>query len=95
MYAIVARFPFRAAPDAALLQRIEQEIIEPISKQPGFRAYYGIRTSDTDAIAVHVWESQADAERALQLILPRLQALAGEGLVGTPERSMGEVVTQR
>jgi hypothetical protein len=44
---------------------------------------------------VHLWESQTDAERGLQLIMPRTQQLAAEGLVGSVERSMGEVVEQR
>ena len=95
MYAVIGRFVFRTAPDAALRARVEEEIIDPLSKLPGFRALYFIRATDTDTTVVHLWDSQTDAERGLQLIVPRTQQLAAEGFVGAVERSMGEVVAQR
>jgi len=95
MYAVIGRFAFRAAPDAALRARVEREIIDPLSKLPGFQTLYFINAGETDSAVVHVWDSQDDAERGLQLIMPMTRQLAAEGLVGPAERSMGEVVLQR
>lgn len=95
MYAVIGRFAFRAAPDATLLARVEGEIVDPLSKLPGFQTLHVIRTTDTEACVVHLWESQAEAEQGLQLLFPRVQQLAAEGLVGPAERSMGEVVMVR
>jgi hypothetical protein len=95
MYAVIGRFAFRAAPDAALRARIEEEIIDPLSRLPGFRTLYLVSASETDTAVVHLWDSQADAERGLQLIAPRTRQLAEEGLVSPAERSIGEVAMQR
>jgi heme-degrading monooxygenase HmoA len=95
MYAVIGRFAFRAAPDAALRARVEAEIIDPLSTLPGFKTLYFIRVSDTDTTVVHLWESRDDAERGLQLLVPRTRQLAEEGLVSGVERSMGEVEMQR
>lgn len=95
MYAVIGRFAFRTAPDATLRARVAQEILDPLSTSPGFHSLYFVRASDTDTTVVHLWESQTDAERGLQLIAPRIQQLAAEGLVSGVERSMGEVALQR
>ena len=42
MYAVVGRFAFRTAPDAALRARVEAEIIDPLSQSPGFQNLYFI-----------------------------------------------------
>ncbi len=73
MYAVVARVQFRSAATKAQVQQVERELVEPLSQQPGFRAYCGMRVSDTEALAIHVWDSQADAEQAIQFIGPGQQ----------------------
>ena len=95
MYAVVARFQFRSPATEAQVQQVERELVEPLCQQPGFRAYYGVRISDTEALAVHVWDSQADAEQAIQLIGPRQQQVVGDQLAGPPQRMMGEVLIHR
>ncbi len=95
MYAVVGRFAFRTAPDAALRARVEAEIIDPLSQSPGFQNLYFIRATETEANVVHLWNSQADAEQGLNLIAPRIKQLREEGLVSGVDRSTGEVVAQR
>ena len=95
MYAAVVRFRFRAPVGEDDVRRIDREVIEPVTRLPGFRAYYGVRVSATEAVAVHCWDSQADLERATPQLVALTQQAVGDQLAGPPERTVGEVVIHR
>ena len=78
-----------------LVARAEKEIIDPAAQLPGFRAYYGVRLSDTEAIAVHVWDSEADAERGGSHLAALTQQMVGDQLAGPPQPAGGEVLIHR
>ncbi len=92
MYAAVVRFRFRAPVSEADMTRIEQEVIDPTTRLAGFRMNIGIRVTDTEAIAVHLWDSREDFERALPQLMALTQQGIGAQLAGPPERTAGEVL---
>ena len=95
MYAVVVRFQFRAPVRREVVERAEKDIIDPATQLPGFRAYYGVRLSDTEAIAVHVWDSEADAERGGSQMAALTQHVVGDLLAGPPQPVGGEVLIHR
>ena len=95
MYGIVSHWTFQSPPNEDLLKRLEHGLIDPLSRLPGFHAYYVVHPSTTELFAIHFWESRAQAEQALQQAGPWLQSVLGHELTGTPERSIGDVTIQR
>jgi heme-degrading monooxygenase HmoA len=75
--------------------QVEREVINVLAGLPGFKAYYGIKVSDTEWVAVVVWESQAASEQARDRVAPAVQRIVGAKIVGQPRRVVGEVVLYR
>ena len=95
MYAVFSRWELRAPIRPSLLTQLDHQLIDPISRLPGFQAYYVVPTTPTVIAAIHFWESQADAESALQQGTAWVRDLLAEGTTGVPERSAGEVSVYR
>ena len=95
VYAAVTRIRTHTPFDEAAWERGRRDVIEPLTQQAGFRAYYTVQASDTDYLAISVWESAADYERALQQLGPVMSDVIEPYLVGSPERIAGEVVEHR
>lgn len=90
MYAVVTRYQV-AEP---LSEAAEQELVpsvEALMKAPGNRAVYGFEPSPTEKVAITIWETQRDAEAALQQVGESVRAVIGSRLVGAPQRYAGEV----
>lgn len=90
MYAVVTRYQV-AAPLSEVAERDIGTVAEALMQAPGNRAFYGFATSPTEMVAISLWEHQRDAEDALQRAGPPVLAAIGSLLVGTPQRSAGEV----
>lgn len=94
MYAVVSCYQFRTPPSKALVEKIEKEGIDPITRLPGFRAYFAARTSDTEVFSAYSWDSQADAERGIEQQANWASEFFASELIGA-ERLVGEVVEAR
>jgi hypothetical protein len=92
---MVNRFAFRNPPSEELVRRTDQEVVEPFSKQLGFRGYYAFQSGEREITTVHMWDSEGDAERAIATTQPQFQAVLGPELAGPPQRSGGEVRAHR
>jgi hypothetical protein len=72
--------------------RIERELPDLAAKMAGYRGFYWARTTDTEMLTVSIWDSQAEADTALEQIRPWLIATLGPLMAGAPERRVGEVL---
>jgi quinol monooxygenase YgiN len=95
MYAVISRWQLRAPATEALLTQIEQRLVDPISRLPGFNTYDIVRLPDNEIGAIHFWASQPDADRALQQGSTWIRDLLAAETTGTPQRSVGEVAILR
>jgi len=95
LHANVLRFRFTAPLTAAQLQAVDREVVDRLARLPGFRGYYGISLSDTEAVVVVLWATRADAQRASEEATPVTQQLLGGQLAAPPEHQIGEVVLTR
>lgn len=95
MYAVNTHFQFREPMSENLRDAIVQNIVDPLSKAPGFRGYYAMAPSDRDVVTFMVWDSQADAERYLEQVTPWMQQNVVPHLTNPPQRTGGEVVDSR
>ncbi len=96
MYIVSTRWLYRRPLTEAEQERGQADVVDGVlARAPGFRAYYYGPISDTEALAVSVWESEADWKRALEqqnAVLPRV---AGEAIAGEPQRTAVQVTVQR
>lgn len=47
-----------------VLERVGQEMAPVFSQQPGFVAYYGVKTTEDSGLTVSVWETQDEADQS-------------------------------
>ena len=95
MYMMISKFQFRQAMSPELVAQTEREVVDPLTQQPGFRAYYACRSSETEITTVHVWDSEAAAHNAVRTVSPQVQRVLGPELVGSVERTGGEIEVHR
>lgn len=79
MYAVVTRYQVAKPLNEAATQEIDA-VAEALMEAPGNRALYGFATSPVEMVAVSIWESQRDAEDALQQAGPSVIAAIGTPL---------------
>lgn len=91
MHAHVNIWPLNAM-GASSNNAIAREIGAGLRKEPGFRSYMLIRTSEQEVVAITVFDSQAQLQAALDrvedLVHQRVTPLAA----GIPQRRNGEVL---
>lgn len=95
MYLMVSTFQFRRPISPELVAQTEREVVDPLTQQPGFRAYYACRSGETEITTVHVWDSETAAQNAVRTVSPHVQRVLGSELVGSVERTGGEVEVHR
>jgi predicted phosphoribosyltransferase len=69
-----------------------REIGERLRRQPGFRFYTVIRTSEWEVAALTVFASQSALEAALDVVAPLVRERVRELTAGEPERREGVVL---
>ena len=94
-HAAVVRMRFGTPVSAAALGRLADGVLGDMARLPGFRAGYVVQVSETEAVAVHFWDSQAAFMRAAPQVVAWADAALGVVAAAPPERVSGEVVAHR
>src|SRR5262245_50127653 len=92
MHIVVTTLPLKRPLDAQEIARLEQELPSLAAGQHGYYGVYWARAGELEALTVSVWETEVDADAALQGIGPWLGALIGPLVAGQPERRIAEVL---
>ena len=89
MYAVVRRYTGAGQLADALMQR-RQEVQEILTKAPGFRAYYALRSGDGTVTTITVCDDQAGTQESTRLAADWVrQNMAGVS-ISPPEVTEGE-----
>ncbi len=70
------------------------EVFDGMAKAPGFHGLYGISPSETEAVTVAVFDTEAHFQKASEEAYPAIQAALGPIVIGTSRRDSGEVNAQ-
>jgi hypothetical protein len=74
---------------------IDQKFGDVFLEQPGFQAYYLVKTAEREATMVIVWASEAEAEAARVALGPTLfDQYVTPHLAGPQDRRVGPVVAE-
>jgi heme-degrading monooxygenase HmoA len=69
-----------------------RELAARLREQPGFRSYMLVRSGEREVIAVTVFDSEEQLERALASVADFVQRRITPLVAGAPERRRGEVL---
>lgn len=94
MFGVLTTFKFSEPLTSEEIGEIRRQAIEPMSEEPGFRHYFAIQGPHGEVGSFHVWDSKAQAERAIERMMPLLQPLIQDKLIEPPQRIMSEIVAE-
>jgi heme-degrading monooxygenase HmoA len=88
-YIRIALYTFEPDTVDEVIQRAEAGMLPILHRQPGFVAYSVIKTGETSALSLSIWESREQAEAAIQVAASWVrQNIAG--MVETVQNYIGE-----
>jgi heme-degrading monooxygenase HmoA len=90
VYASFRYYPGGSSEFADLLVENEEAVRSLISEIDGFRAYYLVRTEDSSAVSVSVFDDKSGADRSNEAAGAWVRENAGD-LAVSPQVSGGEV----
>lgn len=94
MYAFATHWTFKPG-SAGEVEDVNRRVLIPaLEDQPGFRQSCAIRTKEDSYLTVFVWDSQVEAEAALEFIGPLVAEHQGH-LVEGMQRFAGTVADAR
>ena len=90
-YVRVALDTFQPGTADEALRRVREQFVPLLQRQPGFLAYEIVRTGEDTALFIHVCETKAQAEAALQAVAGWARDNLGD-MVLAVEHHIGELV---
>ena len=92
MYAAIRKYTIKR-PDFIdeVMQRIQGEFLQIISREPGFTAYYAVRVGNNEVLTISVFETQAGAEGSTPLALAWVNTNLVGFIQGEPQTNVGWV----
>jgi len=91
MYASVLNVTFHPGGVEAALPAFHEQVAPAYTSVEGFQHYYVVRTGDTTAVTLLLFDTQAQAEAGVERLLPLVQQALGDH-VASMERHWGEVI---
>ena len=91
MYAAIRKYSIKPQFMNEVMQRIQEEFLHIISRQPGFTAYYALRVGNDEVLTISVFETQAGAEGSTPLGFERVKQNLAGFIQGVPETTVGWV----
>ena len=71
---------------------VARELVARLRQQPGFLAYTLIKTGEREVVAVTVFDSREQLERAVESVADFVQQRVAPLAAGAPQRRRGEVL---
>jgi hypothetical protein len=93
MYAVASKWTYTRDVTHAENKKLIDDYQAFISGHPGFLKYYAVHVNNHTILAMHLWESEKDAEHAHALIRPKALKDAGD-LVESVEPMHGHVIAE-
>ena len=95
MAAVVINHLQLDVPVDELADVVDQKFPDVFRQQPGFQAFYFVKTGDREATVVIVWASEAEAQAGAAVIGPTLfNTYITPHLAAPQERRAGKVVAE-
>lgn len=69
-----------------------RELTAHLRQQPGFQSYTLVRPNEREVVAVTVFDSETQLERALESVVGLVQQRIGPLTEGSPRRRKGDVL---
>ena len=91
MYAAIRKYSIKPQFMNEVMQRIQEEFLHIISRQPGFTAYYALRVGNDEVLTLSVFETQAGAEGSTPLGFEGVKQNLAGFIQGVPETTVGWV----
>jgi hypothetical protein len=91
MYAAIRRYSIKPQFMSEVMQRIQGEFLQIISREPGFTAYYALRVGNDEVLTISVFETQAGAEGSTPLAFEWVNKNLAGFIQGSPETTVGWV----
>ena len=91
MYAAIRKYSIKPQFMNEVMQRIQEEFLQIISRQPGFTAYYALRVGNDEVLTISVFETQAGAEGSTPLGFEWVKQNLAGFIQGVPETTVGWV----
>jgi hypothetical protein len=91
MYAAIRKYSIKPQFMSEVMQRIQEEFLHIISREPGFAAYYALRIGNVEVLTISVFETQAGAEGSTPLALEWVKKNLAGFTEGVPETTVGWV----
>jgi heme-degrading monooxygenase HmoA len=70
---------------------VARELVDRLRRQPGFRSYTLVQTGEREVVAVTVFDSREQLERAVESVADFVQQRVVPLAAGAPQRRRGEV----
>ncbi len=91
MYAAIRKYSIKPQFMSEVMQRIQEDFLHIISRQPGFTAYYALRVGNNEVLTISVFETQAAAEGSTPLGFEWVKQNLAGFIQGVPETTVGWV----
>ena len=91
MYAAIRKYSIKPQFMSEVMQRIQEDFLHIISREPGFTAYYALRVGNDEVLTISVFETQAGAEGSTPLGFEWVKKNLAGFIQGVPETTVGWV----
>ena len=91
MYSAIRKYTIKPKFMDEVMQRIQGEFLQIISREPGFTAYYAVRVGDDEVLTISVFETQDGAEGSTPLAFEWVNKNLAGFIQGEPQTKVGWV----
>lgn len=76
------------------LATLREDVLDPFTREPGFRYYFGVQDADGTVATFHAWDSPQQCHEAVGRMWPRLESVIKGKIAGPAVRHQGEVLIE-